>query len=353
MSKSKTGESSSSDKVPYILRLSPVNRAGTHFLEADLVSREGDLDAWPDLPYEVWRDTCATLQLWTQIVGKIRLSQTPWLNHSWHVTVYLTARGLTTSPIPFGERILQIDFDFIDHLLRVEVSDGAQRQIPLRAQPVADFYGAVMAALADLGIRMNIGEWPQEVPNPIRFSEDRAHAAYDPECARRFWRVLLQVDRVFKLFRSGFIGKCSPVHFFWGSFDLAVTRFSGRRAPLHPGGVPNLSDALVREAYSHEVSSAGFWPGGGIIEYPAFYSYAYPEPAGFHSAAVRPKAALYSEELREFILPYDAVRTAESPDETLLEFLQSTYEAAASAGNWDRAALECSLGRAGVPRVVS
>ncbi|MGO9719878.1 MAG: DUF5996 family protein [Methylocella sp.] len=315
--------------------------------------REGDREAWPDLPYEVWRDTCATLQLWTQIVGKIRLSQTPWLNHSWHVTLYVTARGLTTSPIPFGERIFQIDFDFIGHLLLIGVSDGTQRQLPLRAQPIADFYAAVMAALDDLGIRVKIGEWPNEVPNPIRFSDDRVHDAYEPEYARRFWRVLLQVDRVFKLFRSGFIGKCSPVHFFWGSFDLAVTRFSGRRAPLHPGGVPNLSDEVVREAYSHEVSSAGFWPGGGAIEYPAFYSYAYPEPEGFRLTAVRPKAAFYSEELREFILPYDAVRTAESPDEMLLEFLQSTYEAAASAGNWDRAALECPLGQAGVPRVVS
>jgi Family of unknown function (DUF5996) len=317
------------------------------------MSREQDREAWPDLPYEVWRDSCATLQLWTQIVGKIRLSQTPWLNHSWHVALYVTARGLTTSPIPFGERIFQIDFDFIDHLLLIGVSDGTQRQLPLRAQPIADFYAAVMAALDDLGIRVKIGEWPNEVPNPIRFSDDRVHDAYEPEYARRFWRVLLQVDRVFKLFRSGFIGKCSPVHFFWGSFDLAVTRFSGRRAPLHRGGVPNLSDDVVREAYSHEVSSAGFWPGGGAIEYPAFYSYAYPEPEGFRLTAGRPKAAFYSEELREFILPYDAVRTAESPDEMLLEFLQSTYEAAASAGNWDRAALECPLGEAGVPRVVS
>jgi hypothetical protein len=317
------------------------------------MSREQDREAWPDLPYEVWRDTCATLQLWTQIIGKIRLSQTPWLNHSWHVALYVTARGLTTSPIPFGERIFQIDFDFIDHLLLIGVNDGTQRQLPLRAQPIADFYAAVMAALDDLGIRVKIGEWPNEVPNPIRFSDDRVHDAYEPEYARRFWRVLLQVDRVFKLFRSGFIGKCSPVHFFWGSFDLAVTRFSGRRAPLHPGGVPNLSDEVVREAYSHEVSSAGFWPGGGAIAYPAFYSYTYPEPEGFRLTAVRPKAAFYNEELREFILPYDAVRTAESPDEMLLEFLQSTYEAAASTGNWDRAALECPLGQARVPRVVS
>lgn len=318
-----------------------------------MVSCGGERGAWPELPYEAWRDSCATLQLWTQIVGKVRLSQTPWLNHSWHVTLYVTARGLTTSPIPFGERIFQIDFDFIDHLLRIDVSDGTQRRLPLQAQTVADFYAAVMAALADLGIKVKIGEWPNEVPNPIRFRDDYAHAAYAPPYAHRFWRVLLQADRVFKLFRSGFIGKCSPVHFFWGSFDLAVTRFSGRRAPLHPGGVPNLSDELVREAYSHEVSSAGFWPGGGVINYPAFYSYAYPEPAGFRSAGVRPKAAFYSEELREFILPYDEVRTDESPDKALLEFLQSTYEAAASTGNWDRAALECPLGQPGTPRPVS
>jgi hypothetical protein len=322
-------------------------------MEVVVTSREGTREAWPDLPYEAWRDSCKTLQLWTQIVGKIRLSQTPWLNHSWHVVFYVTARGLTTSPVPFSGRVLQLDFDFIDHLLRIDTSDGAQKQILLRAQSVADFYAAVMVALSDLGIRIKIDERPNEVPDPIRFSEDRVHASYDPECAHRFWKVLLQVDRVFKLFRSGFIGKCSPVHFFWGSFDLAVTRFSGRRAPLHPGGVPNISNELVREAYSHEVSSAGFWPGGGAIEYPAFYSYAYPEPASFPSAAVRPKAAFYSDELREFVLPYDAVRTAESPDDTLLEFLQSTYEAAAIAGKWDRAALECPLGEAGVPRAVS
>ena len=323
------------------------------FLGANVVSREGDPEAWPDLPYEVWRDTSSTLQLWTQIAGKIRLALTPWVNHSWHVTLYVTAHGLTTSPIPFGKRIFQINFDFINHLLRVETSNGAQRQISLRAQPVADFYAAIMATLADLGIQVKINERPSEVPNPIRFSKDRVHAAYEPEYAHHFWKVLLQVDRVFKLFRSGFIGKCSPVHFFWGSFDLAVTRFSGRRAPLHPGGVPNLPDEVVCEAYSLEVSSAGFWPGGGAIEYPAFYSYAYPEPAGFRSASVRPRAAFYSEELREFILPYDAVRTAESPDQTLLEFLQSTYEAAADTGSWDRAALECPQGQAGIPRKVS
>jgi hypothetical protein len=231
------------------------------------------------LLYPAWWETCATLHLWTQIVGKIRLSQTPWLNHSWQVPLYVTARGLTTSPIPYGERTFQIDFDFIDHVLRIETSDGPRWQMPLHAQPVADFHAAVMAALSDIGIEVHIDESPNELP-PIRFSEDRVHPAYDAEYAQRFWRVLLQADRVFKAFRTSFIGKCSPVHFFWGSFDLAVTRFSGRRAPQHLGGVPNLSDEVAREAYSHEVSSAGFWPGGGI-DYPAFYSYAFPMPRGF------------------------------------------------------------------------
>jgi hypothetical protein len=288
-----------------------------------------------------------------QIVGKVRLSKTPWLNHSWHVTLYVTARGLTTSPIPCSERAFQVDFDFIDHLLLIETSDGRGWRMPLRDQSVADFHAAVMTALADLDIAVTITETPNEVADPIPFSEDRVHAAYDPDYAQRFWRVLLQADRVFKLFRTGFIGKCSPVHFFWGSFDLAVTRFSGRRAPPHPGGVPNLADTVTREAYSHEVSSAGFWPGGGGIEYPAFYSYAYPVPEGFGSAPVRPAAAFFSQELGEFILPYDAVRTAAEPDTALLAFLQSTYAAAADAGGWDRDMLECPLGRLGVPRAVS
>ncbi len=316
-------------------------------------SPQTEREPWPDLPYERWRDTCVTFQLWTQIVGKIRLALTPWLNHSWHVTLYVTARGLTTSPIPYGQRVFQITFDFIDHQLRIETSDGAQRQLPLRPQAVADFYATQIAALAELGITVTINEWPNEMPEHICFSEDRTHAAYDPDDAHRFWKILVQADRVFKLFRTGFLGKCSPVHFFWGSFDLAVTRFSGRRAPLHPGGVPNLADKVVREAYSHEVSSAGFWPGGGAIDYPAFYSYAYPEPVGFPTAAIRPDAAFYSQELREFILPYDAVRAANAPDETLLAFLQSTYEAAANAGGWDRAALECAMGQVGVPRALS
>jgi hypothetical protein len=307
---------------------------------------------WPELPYAAWRETSATLHLWTQIVGKIRLAQTPWLNHSWHVTLSVTARGLTTSPIPFGLRIVQIDFDFIDHRVRIEASDGSRREVPLRAQPVADFHAGIMAALDDLGVPVSIDETPNELPDPIRFSEDRVHASYDPEFANRFWRVLLQADRVFKAFRTSFVGKCSPVHFFWGSFDLAVTRFSGRGAPLHPGGVPHLADEVVREAYSHEVSSAGFWPGGGAIDYPAFYSYAYPEPEGFRTASIEPPDAFFSEALGEYILPYEAVRTAESPDRALLAFLHSTYAAAADAGRWDRAALECAPGIPGVPRAI-
>ncbi|MGA7609168.1 MAG: DUF5996 family protein, partial [Xanthobacteraceae bacterium] len=259
---------------------------------------------WPELPYTAWRDTCATLQLWTQIVGKIRLSLTPWLNHSWQVTLYVTARGLTTTPIYDGKRALEIAFDFVDHVLRIDTSDGRQLKVPLRAQPVAEFFTAIKAALAEAGVHVDIDETPNELVDPIRFSEDRVHAAYDADYAQRFWRVLLQCDRVFKLFRTGFIGKASPVHFFWGSFDFAVTRFSGRRAPLHPGGIPHLPDAVTREAYSHEVSSAGFWPGGGAIDYAAFYSYAYPTPDGFGKSRVRPAAAFFSQELGEFLLPY-------------------------------------------------
>ena len=307
---------------------------------------------WPELPYTAWRDTCATLQLWTQIVGKIRLSLTPWLNHSWQVTLYVTARGLTTTPINDGERALEIAFDFVDHVVRIDTSDGRQLKVPLRAQPVAEFFAAVRAAFAEAGVDVDIDETPNELADPIRFSEDRVHAAYDADYAQRFWRVLLQCDRVFKLFRTGFIGKASPVHFFWGSFDFAVTRFSGRRAPLHPGGIPHLPDAVTREAYSHEVSSAGFWPGGGAIDYAAFYSYAYPTPDGFGKSRVRPAAAFFSQELGEFVLPYDAVRTAADPDALLLEFLQSTYEAAANLAHWDRAALECPLGKPRIPRAI-
>jgi hypothetical protein len=300
----------------------------------------GSTDVWPGLAYDEWKDTYATLHMWTQVVGKVRFALTPWINHSWHVTLYVTARGLTTSPIPYDTRTFQMDFDFVDHRLVIQTNDGAVRALELRPRTVADFYREVMAALNELGLAVHIHTTPNEVAEAVPFEQDRAHAAYDAERARRFWRILVQADRVFKTFRARFIGKCSPVHFFWGSFDLAVTRFSGRPAPPHPGGVPHLPDAVTREAYSHEVSSCGFWPGGGPIAYPAFYSYAYPEPAGFADAPVRPAGAFYSRDLREFVLPYDEVRNAAWPDEALLEFLQSTYEAAADLGRWDRSALE-------------
>lgn len=308
--------------------------------------------AWPDLPTEEWRETYATLHLWTQIVGKIRLAKSPWLNHSWHVTLYVTPRGLTTSPVPDGTRTFQIDFDFIDHRLRISTSDGVNRHFALPGHSVASFHAAIMEALAELGISVAIDEMPNELPDPVRFSQDTAHASYDPDAVGRLLQILVNCDRVFKQFRTGFLGKSSPVHFFWGSFDLAVTRFSGRRAPRHPGGVPNLPDAVAHEAYSHEVSSAGFWPGSGAVDYPAFYSYAYPEPAGFRTAKVRPDAAFFSEAMSEFVLPYDAVRKADDPDEALLDFLNSTYDAAANAAKWDRDALECNPGQPGVVRQV-
>jgi hypothetical protein len=305
---------------------------------------------WPDLPYAAWSDTCATLQLWTQVVGKIRLAQTPWLNHSWHVPLYVTARGLTTSPIPHGSRSFEIRFDFNEHVLDIDVSDGTGRRIALQPQAVADFYRAVMAALEELGIPVRINEYPCEIAGAIRFSQDRTHCAYDSEYARRFWRILLQADRVMKQFRTGFLGKCSPVHFFWGSFDLALTRFSGRRAPPFAGKVPGVAAEVMREAYSHEVSSAGFWPGGNGTSYPSFYSYAYPAPDGFSRFPVQPEGAFFDEALGEFLLPYDVVRNAPDPDTVLLAFLQSTYEAAAESAHWDRDALECPHGIPGVPR---
>jgi len=307
---------------------------------------------WPELPTAEWRDTCATLHLFTQIVGKIRLARSPWLNHSWQVTLYVTARGLSTSPIPDGERSFQIDFDFIAHDLQISTSDGAERRFVLSGHSVASFYKAVMVALRELGIEVEIDEMPNELPEPIKFSQDTQHASYDGDAVGRLFRILVNADRVFKQFRTGFIGKASPVHFFWGSFDLAVTRFSGRRAPRHPGGVPHLPDPVACEAYSHEVSSAGFWPGSGAIDYPAFYSYAYPEPPGYRATKVRPDAAFFSEALGEFILPYDAVRLAADPDQALLDFLQSTYEAAANGAKWDREALECAPGQPGVVRQV-
>jgi Family of unknown function (DUF5996) len=307
---------------------------------------------WPELSTATWRETYETLHLWTQIVGKVRLARAPWLNHSWHVALYVTARGLTTSPIPDGLGTFQIDFDFIDHCLRICNSSGANREFELAGHSVASFYRAVMGALAELGTSIAIDEMPNELPEPIRFSQDNRHASYDPDSAQRFFRILVSTDRVFKQFRTGFLGKASPVHFFWGSFDLAVTRFSGRRAPRHPGGVPHLSDDVACEAYSHEVSSAGFWPGSGSVDFPAFYSYAYPEPPEFRSTRVRPREALFDQTLGEFILPYDAVRNAAHPEHMLLEFLQSTYDAAANSAQWDRAALECSLGQAGVVRQI-
>jgi hypothetical protein len=275
-----------------------------------------------------------------QIVGKMRLVQAPPVNHCWAVTLYVTPRGLTTGAVPHGKRSFQIDFDFVLHQLRVATDDGREALLPLDAQPVADFYRRLREEMRALGLEVAIDTRPCEVPDPIPLDTDTVHRSYDREYANRYWRILAQSSRVLGRFRAGFIGKCSPVHFFWGAPDLAVTRFSGRPAPLHPGGIPNLPDRVVREAYSHEVSSCGFWAGGGAVAYPAFYSYAYPEPAGFAAARVQPEAAFYSTDLHEFILPYDAVRTSASPDETLLAFAQSTYDAAADLGGWDRRALE-------------
>jgi len=300
----------------------------------------GTSHSWPALPFAEWKDTAITLHMWTQIIGKIRLTLSPWTNHSWHVTLYVTSRGLTTSPIPHNSHTFEIQFDFIDHQLLIDKSDGARRIIPLKPQSVAEFYRIVVKALGDLELPVIINTTPNEIENPIPFDQDEEHRSYDPEYANRFWRVLVQSDRVFKEFRSRFCGKCSPVHFFWGSFDLAVTRFSGRPAPPHPGGVPHLPDEITREAYSQEVSSLGFWPGNAVAPTPVFYSYAYPEPPGFAETKVQPEAALYLPKLREFILPYDTVRTAEKPDDVLLDFAQSAYDAASKLGKWDRAALE-------------
>jgi hypothetical protein len=295
---------------------------------------------WPPLAFDSWAQTYATLHRWTQIVGKIRLEKMPAINHSWHVTLYVTPRGLTTLSIPSGNESFQIDFDFLDHRLWVRTSRGQASSLELRPRSVADFYVALLTTLRQMGIPITIDPHPCEVEDATPFDEDERHASYDEDAAQRCWRVLAQSDRVFTDFRAGFVGKCSPVHFFWGAFDLAVTRFSGRPAPLHPGGVPHLSNRVVRDAYSHEVCSAGFWPGGTAVPYPVFYAYAYPEPPGFREARISPSAAAYKTGLGEFLLPYEAVRQAASPDKVLLEFLQSTYDAAADLGRWDRAALE-------------
>jgi hypothetical protein len=307
---------------------------------------------WPELDYRSWQDTLDALHLWTQVVGKVRVALTPWVNHGWHSTLYVSCRGLTTSPIPYGRRSFQIDLDFLDHVLRIGDDDGAERELPLSPGSVSELHASVLDTLASMGLPVVIHGTPNEIPDATPFRDDHRVRPYDAEAATRFWRVLQQVDRVLRRFRTGFLGKASPVHFFWGSFDLAVTRFSGRAAPPHPGGIPGLPDAITREAYSHEVSSAGFWPGGSGVEHPAFYSYAYPTPEGFDRARVEPAEAYFHEGLREFVLAYEHVRTAADPDATLLSFLQSTYEAAAAAAGWDRAALECTLGRPGVVRAL-
>ena len=298
----------------------------------------GEPRDWPPLAYDDWADTAVTLHMWTQVVGKVRMALTPPVNHWWHVPLYVSARGITTSPMPTGGRTVEIAFDFIAHRLEITCTDGACEYIALEPMSVAAFYREVMAALDRLGVRPRIWTMPCEVENPIPFEEDEVHKSYDPEAAQRFWRVLVQADRVLKVFRGPFIGKASPVHFFWGGFDLAVTRFSGRRAPPHPGSeiVPA---SINQEAYSHEVSSCGFWPGAPGVE-AMFYAYAYPEPPGFADAGVRPRSARWETSLGEFVLPYEGMRTSQAPDSALLNFLQSTYEAAADLGGWPRAELE-------------
>ena len=296
-------------------------------------------DLLPALPFDSWKDTLATLHMWTQVVGKLRLKLCPLVNHFWNVPFYLTARGMTTGAMPYEGGTAEARFDFIDHKLLIETDQGRTAEIALKPQSVAEFYTKFMAAIANLGVTARIWTMPCEIPNPTPFEQDQAHASYDPEAVNKFWRITVWVDQVFKEFRAGFIGKVSPVHFFWGSFDLAVTRFSGRPAPERPG-----ADPITREAYSHEVSSAGFWPGGGDIKGPAFYSYAAPEPAGFAEQKVQPQAAFYHPQFKEFLLMYDDVRSAASPKVALMGFLESTYDAAANLGKWDRKALERSPG---------
>jgi hypothetical protein len=307
-------------------------------------------ETWPDIPYESWKESCTTLHLWTQIVGKYRLRRAPWINHGWHATFYVTARGLTTSLIPVGSRGVEFDFDFVSHELIGAVTDGSRRAFALEPMAVAEFYERFLALTDELGVQTKINRTPNEVADAVPFERDVTHRSYDAEAVTRFWRTLVQIDRVLKYFRTGYRGKVSPVHLFWGSFDLAVTRFSGRVAPEHPGGIPGLPDAVTREAYSHEVSSAGFWPGGGPVEYAAFYSYAYPTPEGFSAQQVAPRGAFFDAKAGEFILPYSVVRNAPDPDQALLSFLDTTYDAAARLAHWDQSALECRRGRIGVPR---
>jgi len=304
-----------------------------HFVShADFVAKP---ESWPALPLEAWQDTLATLHMWAQIVGKVRLAQCAPINHWWEVPFYISARGLTTSAIPYDRGVFEVEFDFIDHSLVIQTSEGSRKTITLVPRSVADFYKEFMAALRSLGIDVKIWHMPVEIPNPIAFDRDFQHASYDPEYVTRFWRILVLVNAIFTEFRSRFIGKNSPVHFFWGSFDLAVTRFSGRHAPPREG-----ADSITREAYSHEVISAGFWPGGGDVKGAAFYAYAAPEPAGYAQSPVGPKKAFYHPQLKEFLLMYDDVRLDSSPRSALLEFLQSTYEAGANLAKWDRTELE-------------
>jgi hypothetical protein len=297
---------------------------------------------WPSLPLAEWKDTLDTLHRWAQMVGKTRLALAPPVNHSWHVTLYPTSRGLTTSPMPYGDRTVEVEFDFIDHNLVVRTSDGSTRTLALVPRTVADFYREYRSLLESLGLKVKLWPVPSEMEDDLRFTEDQQHRSYDPDHAARCWEILSQSVQVLGIFRGRFIGKCSPVHFFWGAFDLACTRFSGRPAPPHPGGIPHLPDRIAREAYSHECISAGWWPGGGPMPDAAFYSYSYPEPPGYADARVRPEAAYYHKDLREFVLPYEAVRSARRPDDMLLQFFQTTYEAGADLAGWDRRALERS-----------
>jgi hypothetical protein len=298
--------------------------------------------AWPTLDFEAYKDTAATVHLWTQIIGKIRLKKMPWLNHSWHVTLYVSGRGLTTGSIPYGSGVFQIDMDFIDHQVVISCSDGKRETIQLYPRTVAGFYEELFAKLASMGIAVVIHDAPNEVDPAIRFQQDTIHKSYDAEQMHLLWQALLRIEVVFTRFRSAFIGKVSPVHLFWGSFDLAVTRFSGRLAPKYAGAVTNIPKAVMEEAYSHEVSSCGFWPGNAQSPAPAFYSYCYPTPPDFGKQAIAPAQAFYSEEMGEFFLPYEAVRQSEDPSGMLLQFLRSTYRAAARTGHWDEG-LECDL----------
>lgn len=305
---------------------------------------------WPDIPYAPWRETCTALHLYSQILGKYRLARTPWLNHSWHATLYLNARGLTTALVPDGPGGVEIALDLLNHAVTGAATDGRTARFPLGPSSVADFHARVLELIARLGGTPEMHGRPNEVLDPVPFAQDREPRPYDAEAVTRFFQALIAVDRVLQRFRTAFVGKVSPVHLFWGSFDLAVTRFSGRRAPVHPGGVPALPDEITREAYSHEVSSAGFWPGGAGVDEAMFYSYAYPAPEGFAAARVQPEAAHFDNVLGEFLLPYDAVRRAVDPDAMLMRFLESTYRAAADLGGWDRDALECATGTPRKPR---